>query len=120
MVLITEESIREFSGRAFSLEDIEQIKWMRKTYKYLPESELASTICETIGWLTPSGKPRYLQCMKFLRQLAGDGEISLPESQRRVAKKTEKAMSKADERATELSAPANEITEIGGLAMEAV
>jgi len=116
-VLNTGDSIREFSGRAFSLEDIEQIKWMRSTYKHLSERELASTICESIGWLTPSGMPKRVQCVQFLRQLAGEGLIVLPKSQRRIAK-IPSTVSKSDERAARLPAPPDEITEANGLALE--
>jgi len=118
VVLITGKSIREFSGRAFSLEDIEQIKWMRKTYKHLSESELASTICESIGWLTPSGMPKTVQCVQYLRLLGSEGEINLPESQSRVGKVSENRKTKAAERAAKLPEIADEIREISGASLE--
>ena len=117
VVVITGESIREFSGRAFSLEDIEQIIWMRNTYKHLSERELASTICESIGWLTPSGMPKRVQCVQFLRQLAGEGAIDLPKSQRRLAKAPSN-VPKSVERAARLAAPPDDIIEASGLALE--
>ena len=117
VVLITGYSIREFSGRAFSHEDIEQIKWIRNTYKHLSEKELASTICESIGWLTPSGMPKRVQCVQFLRQLAGEGVIDLQKSQRRSADLKGTAM-KAVERAARLTAPPDDITEASGLELE--
>ena len=118
VVLSTGDSIREFSGRAFSPEDIEQIKWMRGTYKHLSERELASTICESIGWLTPSCMPKRVQCVQFLRQLAGEGAIDLPKSQRRLAK-TPGGVPKSEERAARLPPPPPcDITEAGGLALE--
>jgi len=113
-----ETSIREFSGRAFSLEDIDQIKWMRRTYKHLSEKELAATICEGIGWLTPSGMPKYTQCLRFLRQLAEEGVISLPKSQRSVPHDPDSRRRKADERAANLPEPTENITKVGGLALE--
>jgi len=82
-----ENSIREFSGREFSPEDIEQIKWVRKTYQKLSEKELACTICEIIGWLTPSGQPKVTQCLGFLDQLANEGLITLPIKQMSKARK---------------------------------
>ena len=117
-MLVTGDSIREFSGRAFSLVDIDQIKWIRKTYKHLSEKELAATICESIGWLTPSGMPKLVQCVQFLRQLADEGEITLPKSQRRFNGAPENIKARADERVAMLPAQADEITEICGLALE--
>ena len=111
-------SIREFSGRVFSPEDINQIKWMQKTYKHLSERELASTICESIGWLTPSGMPKRIQCVQFLRQLTEEGEISLPKARRSVTQPPGRRQKKAEERASQLPAPPEEITKIGGLALE--
>ena len=110
--------IREFSGRAFNLEDIEQIKWMRKTYKHLSEKELASTICEFLGWLTPSGMPKCRQCAQFLRQLAEEGEIDMPKSQRSGGMTSESRRMRTEERVARLPVPPAPITEIGGLALE--
>ena len=111
-------SVREFSGRAFSLEEIEQIIWMRKVYKHLSENELASTICESIGWLTPSGMPKRIQCVQFLRQLAEEGIINLPNAKRRIAQTPENLQKKAEERVSNLPPPPEEITKIGGLTLE--
>ncbi len=72
------DAIREFSGRTFSPEEIELIKWTRKTYKGLSRKELANTICELIGWITPSGKAKEQQCMAFLKELEREGVIQLP------------------------------------------
>ena len=70
-----EKSIREFSGRAFSSDDINQIIWLRKTFPKLSECELAKTVCEALGWLTLSGAEKRVTCVKFLRQLAAEGVI---------------------------------------------
>lgn len=114
----TGKSTREFSGRTFSSEDIEQIKWLRGTYRQLSESELAATICEVLGWLTPSGTPKTIQCVQFLRKLADEGAITLPKP--RAGKKQGEGSTSAiqEKRASELQAPLSEVTEIGGLALE--
>jgi len=72
------DAIRVFSGRVFSSEEIELIKWTSKTYRSLSRSELANTICELIGWMTPSGKTKETQCMAFLKELEREGDIQLP------------------------------------------
>lgn len=73
-----DDTIRVFSGRTFSPEEIELIKWTRKTYKNLSRKELANTICELIGWTTPAGKAKEPQCVSFLEKLEAEGVIQLP------------------------------------------
>jgi hypothetical protein len=48
-----DDAIRVFSGRTISPEDIELIKWARKTYPKLPRYEFAGTVCELLDWNTP-------------------------------------------------------------------
>ena len=74
-----ENKTREYSGRIFSSEDISLIESTVLLYPRLSQRELASTICELIGWVTPNGKPKYVQCMKFLRELEYEEQIKLPE-----------------------------------------
>jgi hypothetical protein len=69
---------REFSGRAFNEEELGLIKEITDTYPNLAQSELASTVCELIGWVQTNGKPKTVQCTQFLRILADEGEITLP------------------------------------------
>jgi len=73
-----DEQVREFSGRKFSEEDITLIKFITKKYPKLSQTEMASTICEVIGWLTPNGKPKKVPCIEYLRRLEAEGLISLP------------------------------------------
>lgn len=69
---------RYFSGRAFSDADLGMIKEITETYSKLGQWELAGTICELLGWVQANGKPKDVQCVQFLRQLADEGEIKLP------------------------------------------
>jgi len=73
-----DDTIRVFSGRTFSPEDIELIKWARKTYPKLPRHEFASTVCELLGWTTPAGRAKWHPCLAFLEQLEAEGLIQLP------------------------------------------
>jgi len=73
-----EEAIREYSGRKFSAEEISLIISTTQSYPKLSQKEMASTICELIGWVTPNGKPKRLQCVGYLRQLEQEGMIKLP------------------------------------------
>jgi hypothetical protein len=73
-----DDTIRVFSGRTFSPEDIELIKWARKTYPKLPRHEFASTVCELLNWTTPGGRAKWHPCLAFLEQLEAEGIIHLP------------------------------------------
>jgi len=70
---------REFSGRNFSEEEISLIIETIKMYPKLSRKELASTVCEFLGWLTPNGKPKVIQCTDYLSLLEQEGLIKLPE-----------------------------------------
>lgn len=70
--------IMEYSGRGFTSEEIELIKWTRKRYTNLSRHELAGTICEFLGWTTPSGRAKLPQCVAFLEKLENEGFIELP------------------------------------------
>jgi hypothetical protein len=72
------DTIRVFSGRTFSPEDIEMIKWARRAYPKLPRHELAATVCELLGWNTPSGDAKRIQCVEFLSLLEEEGVLQLP------------------------------------------
>jgi hypothetical protein len=70
--------IMVFSGRSFTSEDIELIKWTRKKYSHLSRTELAATVCEFLNWITPAGRSKTPQCVAFLEKLEQSGFIELP------------------------------------------
>ena len=86
-----EDTIIVISGREFTSEDIELIKWTRKKYPQLSRSELAATVCEFIGWVTPAGRPKKPQGMQLLEKLELDGHIELPPA-RNITRKPNKAI----------------------------
>lgn len=73
-----EETIMTFSGRDFTSEDIDLIKWTRKRYPQLSRTELARTICEFLEWTTPDGKGKSRQCTSLLVKLEEAELIELP------------------------------------------
>lgn len=77
--------IKVASGRTISPEDIELIKWARKSYPKLALTEFVGTVCELLNWNHPSGRPKKDQCKAFLEELEKAGIIDLP--QVRVTKK---------------------------------
>ena len=70
--------IMAYSGRNFTSEDIELIKWTRKRYPQLSRTELARTVCEFLGWTTPAGRAKSPQCTAFLEKLEEEGHVKLP------------------------------------------
>lgn len=86
-----DNNIITFSGRNFISEDIELIKWTRKTYPQLSRTELASTVCELLGWTTPSGASKTQQCVTLLEKLEEAGIIELPTKAIRKTNKNSKA-----------------------------
>lgn len=81
-----ENTIMVFSGRNFTSEDIELIKWTRNKYKKLSRDELAGTICEFLSWTTPAGRPKTSQCVALLERLEKEGIIELPPAVTRAKK----------------------------------
>jgi hypothetical protein len=73
-----DNTIRVFSGRAINYEDIELVKWARKTYSKLSRYELAGTVCELLNWNTPAGRAKFQPCMEFLETLEAEGILELP------------------------------------------
>jgi hypothetical protein len=116
--MIMKKSIQEFAGRTFSDEEIEQIKWTRKTFSGLSEKELASTICETLNWVTQSGVPKYATCRRYLQILAKEGIIDLPESRGRNRNQAENRERKSTERVNQLPEVTEEITHIDAIQLE--
>jgi len=74
--------IMVFSGRNFTSEDIELIKWTRKKYSHLSRKELAATVCEFLNWTTPAGRSKTPQCVAFLQKLEESEIIELPPAMR--------------------------------------
>ena len=106
---VMDNTIRVFSGRTFSSEDLELIKWTCERYPTLARRELARTICEFIGWTIPGGFPKELPCIEFLEILESEGFIRLP------AKRTRKrSIPKVAERMHEISRPDTDIVGSAG------
>jgi len=76
---------RVFFGRAITQEEIALMKWVCQTYPGLARSELAGTVCELIGWTTPSGEAKISQCRACLATLEAEGVLELPALKRRKA-----------------------------------
>jgi hypothetical protein len=69
------DMVSVYSGRRFSAQDIELIQQLTVDFPHLTRRELASTICELLGWHRPNGKPKTRECFAFLKQLAEKGSL---------------------------------------------
>ena len=112
------ETVREYSGRKFSEEDIALIITTTQAYPRLSQREMASTVCELIGWVTPNGKPKNGRCIEYLRQLEEEGLIKLPAVRMRKARHEKEAKTVTNERPTQTEINKSEITECGKIKLE--
>lgn len=67
-----------FSGRAFTEEELDDVKYIVEQFSHLSRNELAMTVCEGIEWFAPNGKYKKDSCIKLLEKLEERGEITLP------------------------------------------
>ena len=65
-------------NREIRAEDIAYIRTLIERFPRLARTELADTLCEHLGWLTPAGAPKKDACRKLLTRLDAAGEIGLP------------------------------------------
>lgn len=68
-----------FGGRRFTRKQIGQIQSTVNSFASLSRRELANTICEHLGWLTPSGQNRTQACLNALEQMEAVNLFKLPE-----------------------------------------
>lgn len=69
-------------GREIPPEEIALIVELRRTYSTLNYTEFVGTVCEVLGWLAASGKPKMEACGKFLEKLEETGAVTLPPKKR--------------------------------------
>lgn len=70
------------NGRIFTREELEHIKEVIRLFPRLSQKELAHTLCETLSWYGPNGKPKLESCRELLRKLEAKEWIRLPEKRR--------------------------------------
>jgi hypothetical protein len=59
-------------------EDIDHIRIILQRFPGLSRKEVAHTLCETLNWLTPAGRPKIDACFKLLHRLEQEAVIRLP------------------------------------------
>ena len=69
---------RFLSGRWFTAEEIAQVCETVEVCAGLRRLEVVATICEHLGWVTPTGQLKLASCAKALAVLERDGHLRLP------------------------------------------
>lgn len=65
-------------GRYFTLKELHEIGETVRMFPKLSRAELANTICENLGWMTPTGQYKTASCKELLIKLEKQGLISPP------------------------------------------
>lgn len=77
MPILASEGLR-FCGSRVQEDQLQLIEQTTRRFGSLSRTELAATLCEQLGWLRPSGKPKTVECRHFLEALAECGLLKLP------------------------------------------
>jgi hypothetical protein len=68
-----------FSGRTFSLSELELIRQIASDFASLGVTEISRTICELLEWKRPGGGLKNIECRQLLERLQERGLLRLPE-----------------------------------------
>lgn len=85
------------SGRVFTKEELEDIKFIVRQFSHLTRNELAQTICEGLEWFAPNGKYKREACLGLLEKLEVRGEIVLPAKRQPVIRNPHVPFTESDE-----------------------
>ena len=68
------------SGRDFTDKELEEVRETIRMFPKLSLYELVNTLCENLGWVTPSGWYKFEACMQMLKKLEAQGQVELAEA----------------------------------------
>jgi hypothetical protein len=72
------ENTWRFVGHAVRVDELELIRSIVDEFGGLSRVELASTVCELLGWTRATGRLKARECRDLLERLEAAGEIRLP------------------------------------------
>ncbi len=75
------ESILTTCGRRAGLEELEHAQEVLRLCRGLSRHELALTLCEHWGWISPNGGLQERACQKLLEKWEKEGHLRLPEKE---------------------------------------
>lgn len=70
-----------FCGQDVSEAELALVRQVVAGFSCLSRMELAATVCETLGWLRPTGKAKARECREWLEDLEALGVLVLPPKQ---------------------------------------
>lgn len=85
------EGVLVHVGRAIGPEELALIQETVELFPSLSLSELAETICDHLGWYTPTGTTKRRACEDLLERLEAVGAFRLPQRRSRSARRTQPA-----------------------------
>jgi len=102
----------KFCGHAVSARELKLIEGVISSCKGLSRTELASTVCELLGWRRVNGGLKSRECWALLEQLDAAGKLKLPARRQTKPKgaRTRVAHSAQGEPGPTLNAPLCELT----------
>lgn len=77
-IIMDEPGTRLLAGRDFTEAELDLIREVVALFPRLSRYELAATLCEQLGWVTPAGRLKVASCAGLLERLETKGEIRLP------------------------------------------
>lgn len=101
-----------FCGHTITTIQLELIQKATARYQNLSRSELASTLCEMLGWLRPNGKPKTVECYQYLQKLADFEFVSLPKPRKMSRKRQAVAIQKIEFDQTTIAGTINQLHHI--------
>lgn len=108
------------SGRMFTKEELEDIKFIVRQFSHLSRNELAQTICEGLEWFAPNGKYKKEACLGLLEKLENWGEIVLPAKREpQLNRKPDTHFAQSDE-LEERAALSGSVSQYGPVTLESV
>ncbi len=67
-----------FSGRVFSVSELDLIQQVCSDFASLGRTEISRTVCELLGWKRPNGGLKNHECRLLLERMQGLGLVALP------------------------------------------
>ena len=67
-----------FSGRTFSVQELQLIQAISADCAALSRTELARTVCDLLAWTRPNGRLKHHECRLCLERLEAGGVVTLP------------------------------------------
>lgn len=106
------------SGRRFTDEELEDVKYIVRMFSHLTRNELAKTICEGLSWETHKGEYKLNSCLELLERLEAKEVITLPKKRMTKPPIREKVI--PGEQTESESEIRGSVTELGIIKLEAV